>query len=99
MTARRQTLRNRIINQPAASRGISRAPAAAPAAAGGGHPAVPGTPMLLPVAAVYTYPTPGNPYYVRLGLRDMQPIIAPDGRIIAATGPGQWGQLRQAGRP
>lgn len=33
-----------------------------------------------------------------ISYEDLQPLIAPDGAPIAATGPGTWGQLYAAGR-
>jgi hypothetical protein len=65
------------------------------AAMAGQHPAVPG-PMLLPLASVTVYPTDSN--YVTLAMQDMAPLFTADGAMVAATGPGRWDQLAQAGR-
>lgn len=33
-----------------------------------------------------------------ISYEDMDPLTAPDGALIAATGRGQWGQLYRAGK-
>lgn len=60
-----------------------------------GHPAVPGTPMLLPLSRVTVNPTDDN--YVTLGMQDVAPLTTADGAMVMATGPGSWDQLALAG--
>jgi hypothetical protein len=50
------------------------------------------TPEVLPLSRVII--NPGTIQY-----EDLTSIITPDGRPIAATGQGTWGQLYQAGMP
>jgi hypothetical protein len=62
---------------------------------GNGHPVV-AAPMTLPLAMVRTQPVDSN--YVTLSMEDLAPITTADGAMVAATGPGHWDQLYQAGR-
>lgn len=51
------------------------------------------TPTEIPTVNIMVYPDSNVIAY-----QDMQPLVAPDGAPIAATGPGTWGQLYAAGR-
>jgi hypothetical protein len=59
------------------------------------HPSAPG-PAMLPVAVVSVNQTSTD--YATLGMSELIPIITADGAMIAATAPGRWDQLYQAGR-
>lgn len=85
---RKQTLRHRIA-------GVGAAQAQA---MGQYHPAgTAATPMLMPVSQVQvSAPVAG---YVTIGYRDLVPLWTADGAAVPAAVPGQWGQLRAAGRP
>jgi hypothetical protein len=63
-------------------------------AMGDQHPAVP-APMMTPLAWVTVNPVDNN--YVTLAMQDLAPLVAADGAMIPATGPGRWGQLALAG--
>ena len=63
-------------------------------AMGDAHPAVPG-PMLMPLSVILVNPVDNN--YVTLAMQDLAPIVAADGAILPATGPGAWDQLKLAG--
>jgi hypothetical protein len=89
MAVRKQKLRQRIAAQPSNSA----------TAMGDAHPAIPGTPMVMPVSQVVI----GPPYAgaVTAGYAEFSPLfLAGDrGPAVAGTGPGRWDQLRAAGRP
>jgi hypothetical protein len=89
MAVRKQKLRQRIAAQPSN----------AATAMGNQHPAIPSTPMAMPVAQVVV----GPPYAgtVSVGYAEFAPLyLAGDrGAAVPGTGPGRWDQLRAAGRP
>lgn len=90
MAIRKQRLAHRVATQAQDST----------AAMTGGHPAVPGTPMMMPLAEVVVVAAPGGQYTV--GYQEYSPLFTPgdwSGGMIPATGPGRWDQLRAAGRP
>jgi len=88
MAIRKQKLRDRVAAQPGNMT----------AAMGSMHPAVPGTPMALPLAQVVTAPANAGGY-VNLGYTEMTPLWTADGAAVPGSGPGTWDQLRAAGRP
>lgn len=89
MAIRKQKLRHRI-----AQVGTVNAQAM-----GDYHPAGgPGTVMEMPVAQVLITPADQSGYSA-VAYREIQPIWGPMGEAIPAVSPGQWGQLRAAGRP
>jgi hypothetical protein len=90
MAFRKQRLKQRITAQSTNSS----------VAAAGGHPPVPGTPMEMPLAQVVVGMAPGGQYSV--GYQEYSPLYTPGdwtGGAIPQTAPGQWDQLRAAGRP
>jgi hypothetical protein len=65
-------------------------------AMGDAHPAAPpGTPMVMPLAAVTVHPSDSN--YVTLAMQDLAPMLTADGAMVPATGPGAWDQVALAG--
>jgi hypothetical protein len=89
MAVRKQKLRQRIAAQPSNSA----------TAMGDAHPAVPGTPMAMPLSQVVV----GPPYSgaVSVGYAEFAPLFltGDQGGAVPGTGPGRWDQLRAAGRP
>jgi hypothetical protein len=66
-----------------------------------GSAASPGAIDVMPLALVSVYPEPGGQYST-IGYQGLAPIYTPSGAggaAIPATSPGNWAQLRAAGRP
>jgi hypothetical protein len=72
---------------------FARQPGASKQVMGTYHPyGTADTPMVMPMHLVQVGPD-------GIAYQDMQPITAPDGRMIPATAPHRWFQLYMAGRP
>lgn len=105
MAIRKQKLRHRIFGgmnfgapatYAAPAGGNGPWPQAPAAAMGSGHPDPMGA-MTAPVSVVTVAPwTQG---YVTLGMSELVPLFTADGAAVPGTGPGQWDQLKAAGRP
>ena len=89
MAVRKQKLSHRIAAQSSNSA----------TAMGDSHPAVPNTPMSMPISQVVV----GPPYAgtVTVGYSEYAPLYltGDQGGAVPGTGPGRWDQLRAAGRP
>ena len=89
MAVRKQKLSHRIAAQPSNEA----------TAMGDSHPAIPGTPMSMPISQVVV----GPPYAgtVTVGYSEYAPLYltGDQGGAVPGTGPGRWDQLRAAGRP
>lgn len=94
---RARSAKHRLPARIARQAGSNAAAQAAMNPVTGGAASPGGVPMTMPLQQVIVQQT--SDQYVTVGSQELEPIWAPDGETIPATGSGRWGQLIAAGNP